>query len=284
MISGKTRLIGVIGWPIGHSLSPFMQNAAFQALGLDYAYGPLAVAPQDLDRAVEGLKAVNFAGFNVTVPHKVNIMPFLDEVDVTALTIGAINTVVINQGRTAGYNTDAAGFVNSLAAAGIRVAGQKAVLLGAGGAARAVACGLLQNGAAGVVIGARDRTKAAGLAEDFAGPYPVGGCGLTDDRFRQALSACDILVNCTPLGMHPHPAAMPPLNWQDLKASAVVCDLIYNPAETVLLAEAKKRGHTTVNGTGMLIEQGALAFTLWTGQPAPRSVMREALQRELSIS
>jgi shikimate dehydrogenase len=257
-------------------MSPVIQNAAFQAAGQDFVYVPLAVQPQSLPQAVAGLKAMGFAGVNVTVPHKVNIMPWLDVIDRSAELVGAVNTVVVANGVATGYNTDMGGFINSLTAEAVTVAGRRAVLLGAGGGARAIVVGLLENGAAAVAVGARDADKAVHFAASFA-TEQVTGCGWQQDSFAQLLAQCDILINCTPVGMYPHVEAEPPVDWPSLKPEAVVCDIIYNPGMTKFLSRAQMAGHKTVGGAGMLLEQGALAFKLWTGQEAPRQVMRQSL-------
>lgn len=280
MITGKTKVAAVIGWPVEHSLSPAIHNAAYAAVGLDYVYIPLAVPPDALAAAVAGFKAAGFVGINVTLPHKVAIIPCLDALDRSAELIGAVNTVVFADGRAIGHNTDLAGFVNSLAAAGIAIAGRRTVLLGAGGAARAVAWGFLEHGAAAVTVGARDAAKAAA----FAAAFPAGavtGCDWQGEAIAAALGCCDILVNCTPLGMQPRVNEEVPLDWAALNPGAAVCDLIYTPPLTAFLARARERGHLTVGGAGMLIEQGAAAYTLWTGVAAPREAMRAALDREL---
>ncbi|WP_425060703.1 Shikimate dehydrogenase (NADP(+)) [Sporomusa carbonis] len=276
-ITAKTQKVGLLGWPLGHSLSPAMHNAAFAASGLDYVYLPLPTPPELLSQAVAGLKALGFAGVNVTIPHKVAIMEYLDEIDASARLVGAVNTVVIKDGRLIGYNTDAGGYISSLTAAGVAIAGKHAVILGAGGAARAVVAGFVGNGIASVVIGARAAAKAEAIARFFPGDTPVTGQEWDSRDFAKALTQADIVVNTTPLGMHPDITNQPPLAWELLKPSAVISDLVYNPLETRFMVEAVRRGHTVVGGEGMLAEQGALAFSLWTGCPAPREVMRTAL-------
>jgi len=280
VITGTTKVCALIGWPVEHSLSPPIHNAAFAAAGLDYVYIPLAVPPDALGAAVAGLRAAGLAGINVTVPHKVNIIPFLDGLDRSAEIVGAVNTVVFAAGRAIGHNTDQEGFVSSLAAAGVTIAGRRAVLLGAGGAARAVAWGFIEQGAAGVIVVARDAAKAAAFAASFP-PGRVAGCGWRGEAFAAALGCCDILVNCTPLGMSPHTDEEVPLDWAALCSGAAVCDLIYTPTATRFLAHARERGHLTVGGEGMLIGQGAAAFTLWTGRDAPREAMCAAFNEAL---
>jgi len=280
IVTGKTKTVGVIGWPIGHTLSPRIHNAAFAAAGLDYIYLPLPVRPADLAVAVAGLAAAGFVGLNVTVPHKIAIIPLLDRLDPGAERVGAVNTVVFAGGRSTGYNTDLPGFVNSLAAENVAIGGRRAVLLGAGGAARAVVWALLDAGAAAIAVGARDGAKAAA----FAASFPAGaviGLDWLSPAFAAALAAGDLIINCTPLGMVPRSGETPPLDWTLLAPRAVICDLIYAPPLTRFLAEAGRRGHKTVGGAGMLVEQGAEAFTLWTGRAASRAVMYAALAAAL---
>ncbi|WP_040683117.1 shikimate dehydrogenase [Thermosinus carboxydivorans] len=282
MITGKTRPIALFGWPVEHSLSPAMQNAAFRYLGLDYVYLPLAVKPDNLGAAIAGLKAMGFAGANVTIPHKVAVMAYLDALDDTARMVGAVNTIIIEDGRATGHNTDAAAFIAALAAAGVKPNGKRVVLLGAGGAARAVAAGLIHHDAAQITVVARSGDKAATLAASFAAKDPIiSAVPWATAEFSRQLAECDLLVNCTPVGMWPNSHEMPDIDWEQLNPGAVVCDLIYNPQETRLLLEAARRGHQTVCGVGMLVEQGALAFTLWTGHEAPREIMAGILKQRL---
>lgn len=281
MINGSTKKVGVMGWPISHTLSPLIHNAAFAAAGLNYAYLPCAVKPEELDRAVAGLSALGFAGMNVTIPHKVNVMQYLDEIEPSARMTGAVNTIVVREGRLIGCNTDAEGFIASLKAQGVAVQGGNALLLGAGGAARAVVCGLVSHGIRALTVAARDKQKAVDFIADFQALAPINGVSFSDQDYTQALAAADLVINCTPIGMSPEIDETPPLDWQALRSEAVVCDLVYNPLETRLLAEARQRGHKTVGGLGMLIEQGAIAFEKWTGVQAPREIMIQAVQDKL---
>lgn len=282
MISGKTKVVGLLGWPVEHTMSPHIQNAAFSAAGLDYVYIALPVKPEDLPKAVAGLKSLGFSGVNVTVPHKVSIMPFLDALDRSAQLVGAVNTIVFSGGKATGYNTDMPGFVNSLLAENVAINGKRAVLIGAGGAARAVVHGFLENGAAMVTVGARDGAKAISFATSFEQRGKVQGCDWRQAEFDDALRRCDILVNCTPVGMYPRVEEEVPLEWEMLNPAAVVCDLIYNPTVTSFLARAAAAGHKTVGGAGMLVEQGIAAFTLWTGAPAPRGAMYDMFAKVLA--
>jgi len=282
VISGRTTLVGVIGYPVEHSLSPIMHNAAFAALGLDWAYVPLPVYPDHLGEAVRGLRALGFAGANVTVPHKQAVMMHLDDLSYTAQVIGAVNTIVVQDGTLYGENTDAAGFLAALAEAGFDAAGAYAAVLGAGGAARAVVHALAQAGARQVQIFNRHLGRAYQLCRDMEKFHP-------DVRFEAAPlqevrtigEDVDLLVNTTSLGMWPDTERSPWAPDWPFPAHLTVCDLVYNPAETMLLSQARAAGAETVSGLGMLVFQGAAAFELWTGRPAPRAVMRAALRQAL---
>lgn len=281
-LTGTTQNLGVMGWPIRHSLSPVLQNAALEKAGLDYVYVALPVPPEKLRTAVAGLQAMGFAGWNVTIPHKQAIMPLLDEIDEDARIIGAVNTVIHKDGRLIGHNTDVTGFLLPFKRRGIDLRGKKVALLGAGGAARAVIWGLLREGVSSLAIGVRNPRKAEPLIEEFA-PYGILHIHhWEDEAFREELGEADLLVNTTPLGMTPHTDGMPPVVWQDLKASAIVYDIIYTPAHTRFLREAAAHGHTILNGEEMLAGQGAAAFALWTGQEADLDCMLTALRAELS--
>ena len=281
-ITAKTKKVGLIGWPLGHSLSPVMHNTAFAENGLDYVYLPLPTPPELLPQAVAGIRALGFTGVNVTIPHKIAVMDYLDEIDSSAKLVGAVNTIVVAEGRLIGYNTDAGGYIRSLEQAGVSVAGKSAVILGAGGAARAVVAGFIGAGAACVTVAARDKCKASRMAELFTATGAVNGVAWNSDECTAALAAAGIVVNATPLGMHPETQKQPPVEWDVLQSTAVISDLVYNPLVTCFLAEGALRGHTVVGGEGMLIEQGALAFELWTGSKAPTKIMREALLASLN--
>ena len=279
-VSGTTRVIGLLGWPVEHSMSPAMHNAAFREAKLDYTYVPFPVQPERLAQAVDAIRALNLAGANVTIPHKVAVMQYLDEIDRDALKVGAVNTIVNVQGRLVGYNTDGQGFIRSLEEQGIGVKDAKVVLLGAGGAARAVVDALLSAGAALVTIAARSGDKASTLASHYSGSA-VTGMDWQSEALSLRLAECDLLINATPLGMAPDLEKMPPVNWPVLASQALVCDLIYNPLMTRFLQQAKERGHRVVTGEGMLAGQGALAFQIWTKTAAPYDVMAGILLQHL---
>lgn len=277
-ISGTTHKVGLIGWPVGHSFSPEIHNAAFSYCKLDYVYVPLPVEPSELEQAVGGLKALGFAGANVTIPYKIAVMEYLDEIDETARLAGAVNTIVVRQGKLIGYNTDARGFITALEQNSFAVHGKTVLLLGAGGAARAVLAGLANSGVEAVVVAARQVNQARKMEELF--PFVnVKSLLWSDAVFQQELGRADFIINATPIGMHPHSEGMPPLAVDQMKQSAVVCDLIYNPAITKLLERSAAEGHPILSGLGMLVEQAALAFEYWTGQSAPRAMMIQISRR-----
>lgn len=283
MIKGTTKNLGVMGWPIAHSLSPVLQNAAIEEAGLDYVYISLPVPPEKLKEAVAGLRAMQFTGWNVTIPHKQAIMAELDAVDEDARIIGAVNTVVNRDGHLTGYNTDCIGFMQPLAQQGFLPKGKEATILGAGGAARAVIWGLLRAKVKRIMLGVRNPAKAARLAEEFAAYGEIQVLHWEDSAFAEHLAVTDLLVNTTPLGMYPHVEGMPPVDWTKLKKDALVYDIIYTPERTRFLSEAQAHGHAIINGEGMLAGQGAAAFTLWTGVAPDLALMKRALREELDL-
>jgi shikimate dehydrogenase len=286
-ITGKTKLVGLIGWPVEHSLSPAMQNAAFSDLGLNWAYVPLPVDPKDVRQALYGLIALNFTGVNVTVPHKQAVIRYLDELSPAARITGAVNTIYMKQGKLHGHNTDAIGFLNSLIEAECHPRGMRVVVLGAGGAARAVTYALCRAEAAAVTVFNRTAERAAFLVDDLAEVFPdsrLSFAPLTGESLRQWGDAVDLVVNTTSVGMSPHVENCP---WPDdvpVPAQATFYDLVYNPLETVFLARARAAGVKAIDGLGMLVHQGAYAFELWTGQQAPVEVMRRACMDGLKVT
>jgi shikimate dehydrogenase len=281
-IGGETTLVGIIGWPVAHSLSPVMHNAAFQSLGLDWAYVPLPVRPERLAEAIQGLRALGFKGANVTIPHKEVVMPLLDGLSSAAQAIGAVNTVVVREaGGLVGENTDWAGFLASLRDAGFDPSGRRCAVIGAGGGARAVVYALALAGGHPVVFN-RTLERSIRLVEDLRVAFPdvKTGAHPLEDLCRIG-GEMVLLVNATPLGMWPQVDASP---WTDdlpLPSHLTVCDLIYNPLETKLLRQAREAGAMTIGGLGMLVHQGAAAFQLWTGLEPPVDVMMEACRRAL---
>ena len=269
-ITGRTKITGIFGYPVDHTLSPAMHNASFEALGLDYCYIPLPVHPDNLADAVQAIRALNIAGVNITVPHKEKVIPLLDTVDKEALFIGAVNTIVNSEGRLAGYNTDGKGFMQSLDENGISVQNKKILIAGAGGAARAVSYYLCMK-AKNIFLYGRTKMKADQLADDLK--KIQNNISTVDNTFN--IGDYDIIINATPLGLKEGDAL--PFDTKQLRPEQVVCDLIYK--QTPLLREASKKGCITLNGLGMLLWQGVLAFELWTGKKPPVEVMRNALMQ-----
>jgi shikimate dehydrogenase len=267
--------LALLGYPLGHSLSPAMQNAALAAAGLEGRYQALPVPPAELADAIQRVRAGEFDGANVTVPHKEVVLPLLDGLTPAAEAIGAANTLVKQEGRLLGHNTDAAGFLTDLHAVGARAADEAVLVLGAGGSARAVVAALAGVGAE-VRVMARRRVQAESLAS-------VAAVEIFDWTPLDILLACDdcaVIVNCTPLGMSPNVAGSPWIAGTPFPPDAFVYDLVYNPPETRFVQQARAAGLRAATGLGMLVEQGALAFELWTGVPAPRDVMRAAAEEK----
>ena len=282
-ITSRTSLYAIIGNPIEHSLSPVMQNAAFEAVGLDAVYLALRVEPAGLHRAIEGFRAINLSGFNVTIPHKVAIMKYLDELDSSAATIGATNTVVNRNGKLTGYNTDGTGALAALREAGVNLQGRRILLLGAGGAARALAFSFAKT-AERITILNRTSSKAESLAEDLrqaTGATVVHG-KLDPSTLDEEVASTDLLVNATSVGMHPR-SEETPVDVRFLRPDMVVFDIVYSPLETRLLREAREVGAKGVDGLAMLVHQGVQAFELWTGKRAPTSTMTKALRAVLGV-
>lgn len=277
-ILGSTQVVGLIGWPIEHSVSPPMHNAAFRHLGLDWCYVPLPVRPEGLAEAISGLRALGLCGINATVPHKLALLPLMDELTPAARAIGAANTVIVGPDGLLGHNTDAEGFLRALREAGFGPEGCRALVLGAGGAARAVVYALATVGARVAIVNrtqaraerlARDLRQAGSGATLLAGPLDAATLAREGER-------AQLIVNTTPVGMWPQVERSP---WPDnlpFPSQALCYDLIYNPRETRLMRQAQQAGARAVDGLGMLVHQGAEAFELWTGQPAPVQIMWQA--------
>lgn len=280
-IKGSTNIVGLIGHPVEHSFSPPMHNEAFKKLGMDYAYVAFDVNPQDLQLAIEGAKSLNIKGFNVTIPHKIEVMQFLDEIDEVAGLIGAVNTIDFKNLK--GYNTDGIGAVRAIEEV-TSIKNKNVVVAGAGGASRAISFYLAQYGAESLTILNRNQQKAQSLAED------VSGSGLIDDAGADSISQiashladADILVDTTPIGMHPNISDKPIAFADDMHEDLVVFDAVYNPNETVLLREAVRAGAKPVYGIKMLLYQGAESFRIWTGRDAPVETMEKALKDTLNL-
>ncbi|MBL8096673.1 MAG: shikimate dehydrogenase [Anaerolineales bacterium] len=268
----------LLGYPLGHSLSPAMHNAALAEVGLaDWHYNIRPVRTEDLGFVLADVRRPDVAGANVTVPHKQAVIPYLDGLTPTALAMGAVNTLVKEGGRLIGHNTDAAGLLADLALHGARLTGARVLVLGAGGSARAAVAGCLGVGAQVRVIARRpeqaEDLRTLGSIEVF--PWtPIGFIEASDD--------VAVVLNTTPLGMHPNVDASPWLEGTPWPVASLVYDLVYNPAETLFVRQAREHDLNATTGLGMLVEQGALAFELWTGKPAPRAVMRAAAETKLA--
>lgn len=271
MVTGKAKVAGVMGWPVGHSRSPRLHGYWLERYAIDGAYVPLPVTPENLAPAVRGLAALGFAGANLTIPHKEAVMPLLDAVDETARRIGAVNTIVVGpDGELAGSNTDAYGFIENLRAGAPawRAVSGPAVIIGAGGAAKAVAVALADAGVPDIRIVNRTEARARALAE------AIGASTVAWEARRAALDGAALVVNASALGM----TGQPPLDLDlsPLPESAVVNDIVYAPLETPLLAAARARGNPVVDGIGMLLHQGRPGFRAWFGvDPAVDDALRD---------
>jgi shikimate dehydrogenase len=265
--SVTTKLVILLGNPLGHSVSPPMHNRVFEKLGMDYCYMPVEVSEKNLQKVFSGLVRMNVAGFNVTIPHKINIIEYLDELDPLAATIGAVNTICVKDGKTTGYNTDGEGFIRSFEEESrVGVKGKRFFLLGCGGGARAIAMTLAFHDAAKIYLYNRTAAKADVLADEIN--TKIRPCATVVkqplENQRAALADCEVLINCTSLGMHPREDVLP-VDQSLLSPALIVADIVYNPLMTKLLRTAKDKGCTIVPGLGMLIYQGAAAFKLFTG-------------------
>lgn len=279
-IRGTTQLTGLIGWPVDHSLSPPMHNAAFEALGLDWVYVAMPVRPESLERAVRGLTELGFRGFNVTIPHKEQVLALLDEVTAEARAIGAVNTVVIREGRTAGHNTDVDGFVTPMTVeAELNLDGNRAVILGAGGVSRAIAAGCARLGVVHLTLTDIDLPRAHRLRNDLrrlpACPE-VTVVEAGSPALRAAVDGAALVANASPVGMKDPGQSPIALDW--LHDGINVFDAVYTHGQTALVAEASRRGGAAIGGLRMLLHQGAKAFSLWTGHEPDIAVMDRAIQ------
>lgn len=276
-ISGKTRLYGVIGHPVTHTLSPQLHNTGFNALGLEAVYLPFPVHPDQLQNAVRGMVALGVCGFNVTVPHKSAILPLLDEVSPLAQRIGAVNTVRISDGKLLGTNTDAPGFLRSLAPLDLELRGLRVGLLGAGGSARALLAGLSESGAAQIFVCNRTPERVAALISSLQ-PFAPETEMVAVSLSALAAQPLELLVNTTSVGMD---GVSAPADLERFREVRNVVDIIYRPPQTPLLAQAQRLGVPHLNGLGMLLHQGTEAFSFWTGKVAPEAEMRRALDSAL---
>ena len=281
-IGGGTKLVGLIGYPLHHSLSPAMHNAAFAEMGLDWCYLPLPVKPNSLSEAVAGLRALGFQGANVTIPYKERVMEFLDTNSEAAQAIGAVNTILVRGEKLCGHNTDWMGFLRALREGGFEPSEKTALVLGAGGAARAVVYALAREGARVVVLN-RTPERAQALVQALSSftDASLEAFPLSEVTLAREVRDVQLLVNATPVGMYPETEHSPVPEGLPLPSSLTVFDLVYNPLKTSLVKQAEARGLRTLGGLGMLVHQGGEAFRLWTGQEAPVEVMRQAILAQL---
>jgi shikimate dehydrogenase len=285
-VSGKTKVCAIIGDPVEHTMSPPMHNAAYKELGLDFIYLPFLVKKEQLKQAVAGLRALNVRGFNVTMPHKVSIIPLLDKLDPLAEKIGAVNTVVNDNGLLSGHNTDGLGVLNALLEKKVNPEGKKVVIIGAGGASRAISYVLARQGAQLTILNRKQELDwadniAASIRQDLGADVKAVELGFK--QLKSALAGADILVHATSVGMSPDTAnSLVPAEL--FNKNLTVFDVIYNPMKTKLLQDAEAAGCRTIGGLDMLVWQGVLCFKYWTGQAATHETMRQAavemLQKE----
>lgn len=278
-LSTQTQLCGLLGNPVAHSLSPAIHNAAFQHLGLNFVY--LAFPVENIEDALKGIKALgNLRGFSVTLPHKVAVMSYLDDVELTARHIGSVNTILKEKGKLTGYNTDASGALEALRQAEVSLNEKNVLILGSGGAARAIAFAIALDGAVGdLTILGIDEKERASLVKDLQDKtsVKVRQGSISDHTLSESLARTHVLVHCTPVGMHPKTSESC-IPRHLMNPAMTVMDIVYNPLETRLLREAKETGCKVIRGVEMFVNQAVGQFERWTGYPAPIKVMRSVLE------
>ncbi|MCI8996028.1 MAG: shikimate dehydrogenase [Lachnospiraceae bacterium] len=281
--SYRAELVGVFGCPVEENPTGVMEEAAFAKLGLNYRYLTIRVEKGNLKPAMEAVRAFQMRGVNLTIPHKVEVLQYLDELSPAAKIIGAVNTVVNRDGKLWGENTDGKGFLLSLEQEGVQVGGKHVVILGAGGAARAIAVEAALAGAEKLTIINRSRERGEELAALLQRETPAQAEYLAWEGAVKIPEGADILIQATCIGLFPHVQDKPEIDYDTVASSMVVSDVVFNDPHTLFLQEAQKRGAKTVNGLGMLVNQGARNFTLWTGEEAPADVMTETLKKEFGL-
>ncbi len=284
-VNYKAELVGVLGYPVAENPTGVMQEAAFAALGLQWRYLTMEVRPQDLPAAIAGVRALGFRGINLTIPHKVAVMALLDAISPDAELIGAVNTVRREGDRLIGENTDGKGFLRGLReGAGLDPKGKRVVVLGAGGAARAITVELALAGASALTIVNRSLDRGQALSDDLASRTGVHARFVPWDRPYPVEADVDVLVNATSIGLFPDVDGLPPVDLSAARSDLLVCDVIPNPPETRFIRAAQARGLKTLTGLPMLVYQGAIGFKMWTGQAAPEAVMTAALAQAFGVS
>jgi shikimate dehydrogenase len=283
-LTGKTRVLGIFGDPVAHSMSPAMQNQALQQAGINAVYVPFHVPAEQLPQAVAAIRSLGIWGVNVTVPHKEAVCALLDDIDPAARLIGAVNTIVNHQNRLIGYNTDGLGFLRALAEdLHLNPEGKRILLMGAGGACRAALVSLCQAGASWVGIANRTRSRAEALVKEFGAIFPEVNFepfGIKKEELRQATKNIDLLANTSAVGLKGD--AFTDLPWAELSEDVAIYDMVYSQSGTPLVQEAKRRGHQASDGLGMLAGQGEEAFVLWTGDKPSGGLMKRCLLSELT--
>ncbi len=280
MISGKTAIYGIFGHPVKHTFSPGMHNTAFKVLGLDACYVPFDVEPSALGDAVKAVRALGVRGLNITVPHKEQVIRYLDGLSKEARLLGAVNTIEVRDGKLIGHNTDGRGFLRSLKQdARFHYKNKTFLMVGSGGAARAVAFSLAISGASRLFLFDIDQRKSGALARDIRKRTGADATAIAAKDIAAAARTADCLINATPLGLKKTDPL--PIPKELLQKRHLVCDLVYNPPETPLLRLAKQKGAKTLPGIGMLLFQGVIALEIWTGAQAPERQMKAALRKQL---
>lgn len=278
----RAELVGLFGNPVDENPTGPMMEAGFAAQGLNYRYITMKVEKENLKDAIAGIRAIGMRGLNLTIPHKIAVIPFLDELSPAAKIIGAVNSIRVQDGQLIGENTDGKGFVTSLMETGIELNGRIITVLGSGGAARAVAVECAISGAETVNIVARNEERGKELADLISEKTEAQGVYFTWKGSVPIPEGTEVLVNCTNVGLYPD-ENKPDITYEDIRKNMTVCDVVFNPPETKFLKEAKARGAATVNGLGMLVNQAALNYCLWTENMAPKDMMKEALLREFNL-
>ena len=278
-----TQTVGLIGYPLGHSISPVFQQAAFDHLGLDIRYDLWETKPQDLRRVVKEILSPEKLGANVTVPYKEDVIPFLDDLDGLARDIGAVNTIVKRGDKLIGYNTDAEGFLRALKEkGGFDPQGKRVTMIGAGGVARAISFVMIKAGVTSLFLYDIEIERTQKLARDIKSELVEVIETVQSPEYSEAISTADLLINCTPIGMKHSPSEdHSPIPKKFISSTSLVYDVVYNPLQTRLLKEASEAGAKTLGGLSMLVYQGVDAFELWTGQKAPVDIMMEKAENTL---
>lgn len=281
-IDTNTLCLGLFGNPVAHSLSPLLHNYILHQMRLNYVYLPFAIQENNLKKAVNAIRSLNFRGVNVTIPYKEAVIPFLDDISPEAAACGAVNVISNEGGRLCGYNTDGQGFIAALRDAGVSVKGQ-VLFIGAGGAARSLAWVLIQEGVSRLDFMDVNPERAEALAASFNAPHATTmvGHAMSEPGFASLAASSSIIINCSPIGMYPQVNQSPVTALDMLKPNTVVCDIIYNPLTTKFLAMGQARGLKTISGLPMFVQQAALSLEIWLGIKPPVQQMEEVLLREL---